>query len=509
MRKLYVLAVIAGLLAPLVAPAPPSVYAGDFDPSGRNRKKPGGGKKPGGTKPGGTKPSGTKPDGAKPDGTKPNGTKPDGTKPDGANTKPGDDKPGDDKGKNPEVLIARYMGIVLNQPAAPFPLQRLAQLYRERDGNLKKLVSELEAKSAGTGDDAWPAKVALAGILKQDGRYDEAIKTYEAAISDKPKESAPLMALAQLEADRGDKKAARGSYEKALALLTQAADVEQTTRTLMQLCLDLKDFDAAKAHHASLVKKAQGSLFVKAELGREMMARQQYELAEGEFRELVKASAGDNRALAPALRDLGSVLAKEKKMSEALETLKKALAIAGSAAGIRAEIHAIMADAYRAEGKLTELVEILEKEQGQDFHRIATLGALYEETGNVDKALAAYRKALAVDGQHVDTRVKIVHLLQTAGQLEEAIKEYEALVRAAPNNPDFVFELCETLIQRGGSPQGAQALEGAGEPRARERRARGRGRLLRAGGGERPGDGGALAARQRRGLRPDLPDRSG
>ena len=46
-------------------------------------------------------------------------------------------------------------------------------------------------------------------------------------------------------------------------------------------------------------------LFVKAELGRELLTRGQFERAEAEFRELVKAAAGDNRALAPALRDLG------------------------------------------------------------------------------------------------------------------------------------------------------------------------------------------------------------
>ncbi len=442
MRKLFLAAIIGAFCAPLVIP--PATAEAQFDPSGRGKKKKppkgGAGAKPGGTNPG-TKPGGTNPGGAKPGGD--------------PSKKPEDD----DKGKSSEALIGRYTAIVLAQPGSPFPLQRLAQLYRERDGNLKKLIEELEKRAAGTGDDAWPAKVALAGVLKQDGKYDEAITAYESAIAAKPKESAPVMALAQLEFDRGDKKAARGHYEKALPLLKEAAEIEQLTRTLMQVCLDLKDVDAARVHHASLVKKSQGSLFVKAELGRELAARQRYDLAEAEFRELVKAASGDNRALAPALRDLGSVLGKQKKMTEAVETLKKALSIAGSAAGIRAEILAIMTDAFRAEGKLPELIEILQKEQGQDFHRLKTLAGLYEETGAVDKALATYKKALSMDSSHVDTRVKIVHLLQTAGQLEEAIKEYEALVKAAPNNPDFVFELCETLIQRGDRPKALRLLK--------------------------------------------------
>src|SRR5262249_25795587 len=163
----------------------------------------------------------------------------------------------------------------------------------------------------------------------------------------------------------------------------------------------------------------------------------------------VKAAAGDNRALAPALRDLGNALAKQRKMAEAMTTLKRALTVAGGAAGVRSEILLIMTDAFRAEGKLPELIALLEAEHAPDFQRLATMGALYEETGDVEKAIATYRKALAQEGKHIDTRLRLVHLFQTAGELDTAIKEYELLIKAAPNNPDFVFELCETLIQRG------------------------------------------------------------
>jgi cellulose synthase operon protein C len=402
---------------------PAFAQAGDFDPSGRGKKKP-----------------------AKPSG--------------GAVVKKPKPKAGDEdtkKGPNNEAQIAKYTKIALDQPGQPFPIQKLSQLYRERDGNLKKLIEEFEKKSKEAGDQ-WAVRVALAGIYKNDGRYDDAIKAYEAAIAEKPKESSAILALAQLKSDRGDKAGARTEYEKALALQKSSADVEQTTRILLALCLDTKDFTAAKKYHDALVKTSQGSLFVKAELGRELMARGHYEKAEAEFRELVKAASGDNRALAPALRDLGASLAKQKKMKEALETLKKALAIAGSAAGVRSEILLIMTDAFRAESKLSELLTILEAEKGQDFQRIVTMGALYEETGDVEKAIATYRKALTMDSRHIDTRVKLVHLLQTAGELEAAIKEYEQLIRSAPSNPDFVFELCETLIQRGDRPKALKLL---------------------------------------------------
>ena len=427
----HVFAACLALAGAAVATLPPHDARADFDPSGRGKKKP---PKPGPSKPGPARPGPAKP-------TKPVG------------------EDGDAKvGPGADALIARYTAIVLSQPSQPFPIQRLAQLYRERDGNLKKLVSDFETRAAAGGPDAWGLRVALAGIYKQDGRPDEAITTYQAAITERPTEASAILALAQLEADQGDKVAARGHFEAARPLLKAPADVEQTTRSLLTLCLDLKDFDAAKRYHDALVKAAGGSLFVKAELGRELLSRGQLERAEAEFREVVKAATGDNRALAPALRDLGQALAKQKKMDEAMATMKRALAVAGPAAGVRAEILLIMTDAFRAEGKLTELITLLEAEKGQDFQRLAMMGALHEETGDVDKAIVTYRKALALDGKHIDTRLRLVHLLQTAGELDTAIKEYEALIKAAPSNPDFVFELCETLIQRGDRPRALKLL---------------------------------------------------
>ena len=366
-----------------------------------------------------------------------------------------------------DALIARYTAIVLNQPSQPFPLQRLAQLYRDRDGNLKKLVLDFEKRAAGTGEDTWAARVALAGVLKQDGQYDAAQKTYQQAIAERPSESSAILALAQLEESRGDKSGAREHLETALKLLRSPAEIEQTTRSLRGLCLDVNDFACAKRYHDALVKTAQGSLVVRAELGRELLARGHLDRAETELRDVAKAAAGDNRTLAPALRDLGRALAQQKKMAEAIATLKRGLAIAGSGAGVRNEILLILTDAFRAENKLPELIGLLEAEKPADYQRLAHIGALYEETGDVNHAIATYRKALGVESKQIDVRLKLVHLLQTAGDLDAAINEYEALIRAAPNNPDFVFELCETLIQRGDRPKALRLL-GELEARARD-----------------------------------------
>lgn len=352
-------------------------------------------------------------------------------------------------GQPQTVLIERYTKIVLQQPGVPFPLQRLAQLYRDKDGNLSGLVKDFEVRAGQSGADQPAATVALAGIYKIDGRSEDAIRTYEKAIALKNNDPVALLALARLLQDRGDTTTARKRYEEALSLQTVPTDKEQTLRTLMTLALDTKDWTGAKAFHQQLVKMQPQSLFVKGELGRELFQRAEYEKAEGEFKDLVNAAAGDNRALAPALKELGKAQAKAHKNTDALATLKKALAAAGQEAAVRAEIYETITEIYRADQQLPVLIKQIEDEHPTDFQRLAILGALYEETGDSAKALQTYTKALAVNPRHIDLRLKMIRVLQSQGELDKAIAEYEALIRAAPNNPQFVFEQCEALMQRG------------------------------------------------------------
>ncbi len=347
------------------------------------------------------------------------------------------------------ALIDRYTRAVLAQPGAPFPLQRLAQLVRERDGKLAAVVTDFERRAAQAGPDQYAASVGLAGLYKMDGRVDDAVATYEKAVALRPADAAALTALARLYEDRGDLAAARARYEAALPLQKAKADEEQTLRTLMALSLDQKDWDAARKFHRQLTALEPTSLFVRGELGRELYDRSEFERAEVELKDVVTAAAGDNRALAPALKDLGRAQAKAHENQEALATLNRALAAAGGMTALRAEIYAVVTEVYRADQKLPDLVKQLEQEHVTDFARLALLGSLYEETGDSVKAIATYRHALAIDPRQIDLRLRMIHLLQEGGDIDAAISEYESLIRAAPNNPTFVFEQCEALMQRG------------------------------------------------------------
>jgi tetratricopeptide (TPR) repeat protein/HEAT repeat protein len=357
-----------------------------------------------------------------------------------------------------DALVARYTALVLGRPGEPFPLERLVELYRQRDGGLDKLIAALEARAANAGPEHYAALVALAGVYRADAQHDRAVETYRRAISEAPHDPVALLALGRLYDALGDKAGARKALEQALPSVTADAEREQLLHSLMGLCLDLSDVDAAKKYHEEIVRRAKGSFFARAELGRELFTRGEYARAEAEFRDVAKAAAGDNRALAPALKDLGQALEKEGKHPEALDVLTRALSAAGGQSGLRREILDAMVDVYRATGGIATLVTLLEKEHAEDFERLVLLGSLYEETGRVDDALTTYKRALT-KRDDIATRQKVVQLLEVRGQLDEAIHEYEALVRAAPRDPEFVFHLAEALIQRGDRPKALRELE--------------------------------------------------
>ena len=422
-------ALVIGLTAPAVA----------FNPAGRSKKpKSGASAKPAAAKPG---PS-TKPGAAAKPGAAGRGK----AVSDAAGS-PEAAPASKVEGPSREALIARYLGIVLAQPGSEFPLDRLTALYRERDGNLEQLITTLSERVA-KDPSPYSALVALGGVYKKDSQPERAIASFEQAIAKDPSNPIGLLALANLHSERGDKPAALARFEQARPLVKDAPTREQVLRTLRGLYLDQKDFARAKQAHELLLAATHGSFFVRAELPRELSARGELARAVTEHEAVVRAAAGDNRVLAPALVDLGRALSQAGRDQEAQATLDRALAISAGESGARRQILEALAEIYRRSERLPALVDRLAKQAG-GVEELKLLAQLYEETGQVEKALATHRKVLARDPKEVGTRLRVVHLLEVRGELELAIAEYDALIKSAPRNPDYVFRLTEALLQRG------------------------------------------------------------
>jgi tetratricopeptide (TPR) repeat protein len=362
------------------------------------------------------------------------------------------------KADDSNALIERYLAILEKDPGADFPLERLAQLYRQRDGNLDALARRFEERSLAGGVEGRRAALTLAGVAVQAGDKARAEALYEKILGEAPGDALAAQKLAQLLADRGDKAGARARLEPTLRAPLPDVVREQTLRSLIAWSLDLSDLETARKHHAELVRLAQNSFFVQAELGRQLMERRQFAPAEAEYRRLVEGARGDSRTLGPALRDLGQALSALGKHDEALKVLDEAERHLGKQSGLRLEVLKLSVEAYRAAERLPELVARLEKQGAADSDQLLLLGGLYEETGQVDRARKTYETALARNPSSIEVRLEVVKLLELSGELEKVIEHYQKLTQIAPQNPDFAFRLAEARLSRGERTEALRVL---------------------------------------------------
>src|SRR5262249_43230206 len=185
----------------------------------------------------------------------------------------------------------------------------------------------------GAGGDRYAALLGLAAVERLEGNPERAIDSYTRASAEQPKNPAAELALAHLFEQRGDSTSARSHFEQELGRSSDPSEDESILRSLRTLALDQRDFTNAARFQRELEQQAKGSFFVRAELGRELLARGENERAIDELKAVVKAAAGDNRVLAPALRDLGMAQARAGRKKDAIATLEQALAASGAAAG--------------------------------------------------------------------------------------------------------------------------------------------------------------------------------
>ena len=350
-----------------------------------------------------------------------------------------------------KALIKRYTAIVLSQPGVAFPLARLAELYRTRDGNLDKLLIDFEKRrrDSQSTSEQYTLTVSLAGLYAEAGREAEAIALYQAGIKAKPTDPIALLALSELHQNKNRPELAVELLEQAVNYLKNATNKELRQRELLELYLGLQRFDDAKRVHKELVKRAKGSYFVRAELGRALLDRQQYQRAEVELRELVKAVRGDYRAQAPALRDLARALLGQGKTTESIQVLERALRTTQKSSGVRRELLQLSVRAHRAAGSLTTLISKLENNTSKDPLKLSLLAGLHEETGQLDRAAKLYQQAIRQRPNDPDIHLKLINLFQLKGDLQSAVAQYSRLVRLSPENPQFVFDWVNALLQLG------------------------------------------------------------
>ncbi len=343
-------------------------------------------------------------------------------------------------------------------------LKRLVGLYR-RHRSIDALVNELREQAQGDRSSGWDAFL-VAQAERERGRLDEASRWLETARgrvrAGRPGPDGSKLSLAQselaLKKAPPDLKGAASHIAGALADL-KAGDAQR--RPLLRRLADLQgqagDHAAAEATLRELLQGASSgdSLALRRELAETLAHAGKPKEALAEWRAL--AQTGDAQRRAEADLHIGELSEATQDDLGALSAYQRALASLSSQHPLRRELLEHLIALQRKRGELPALIAQLEKDRPvatRSFADWELFARLYDERGDSQGAIAAYRQALRKEPHSVDIRRRLIALLERNGAAADVLREYEALIAQIPGDARPYLELAERL-ERAGQRQAA------------------------------------------------------
>ena len=165
-------------------------------------------------------------------------------------------------------------------------------------------------------------------------------------------------------------------------------------------------------------------------LGYARLATEEYAWAREAFDKALGLDPEDEEGLA----GMGEVLLKLGRRNDALSLFERVVAL-----GFR-EDHDLMLQIARSLFRENELeaargfFKVVANTHAQSSEAVAGLGYVAHRLGDEDKALDLLRRALEIDGDHVEARIYLGNVLYDRGEYDDALQEYER------TQPDHHFD---------------------------------------------------------------------
>ncbi|MCK4846460.1 MAG: tetratricopeptide repeat protein [Deltaproteobacteria bacterium] len=148
--------------------------------------------------------------------------------------------------------------------------------------------------------------------------------------------------------------------------------------------------------------------------------------------------------------NLGGLYVLEGRLYEAILRFNEALLLAPG----YSEAHYNLAKALDAYGDMDGAIEHLETAVVLEAHNLKSynyLGILYRKQGRTDEAVGIYRRALELNGDFMAVRYNLVRIYMDGGLWEEAIVEFEEILKRDPNDKVAKAELERAVRARAGA----------------------------------------------------------
>jgi tetratricopeptide (TPR) repeat protein len=329
---------------------------------------------------------------------------------------------------------------------------RLCEIYHAYSLLAPARDCYLNANQLAPQDFRWiylPAK-----LDQQEGRYDDAIRRYRAALALRPDYFAALVNLgniflelnrlddanesfnAALAIDKDNPAAHYGLGQIALSRRSYAEAVEHFQKTLAQVpsanrvhyslamaYRGLRDADKVKTHLAQ-----QGTVGVR--------------VSDPVVERLQDLIAGERLYLSR-----GKVAFEAQRYADAAAEFRKAVAAKPDSVTARVNLGAALSQTGDLDGAVEQFEAALriEPDKANAHYNLAVLLARQNKHA---EAITHLRSALRVEPGDVSARYLLAQELSKSERLDEALAEFSRVVQAAPNNESALLELVKLLHQK-------------------------------------------------------------
>jgi tetratricopeptide (TPR) repeat protein/tRNA A-37 threonylcarbamoyl transferase component Bud32 len=269
------------------------------------------------------------------------------------------------------------------------------------------------------------------------GRLDEAIPFYTAAVALRPESAGARLNLGNALARKGRLNAGLAAFRKAIDLNPDYAEAHCNVGKILW-DMGRQDEGIAALRRALELKpdlpEALGNL------GVAMASKGRLEEAASDFRQAIKLFASRNAAapksdLAEVHNNLGIVLWKGGKFDLAIAEFRLAIALDSDFASAHNSLGQILAEKGQLQEALRSLHQALKLKPNYP-EAFDGLGKALGKKGQFEEAVAAHRRAIALKPDFAEAHCNLGYALGRLDKNEEAIASYR---RAIALRPDFAF----------------------------------------------------------------------
>ncbi len=328
----------------------------------------------------------------------------------------------------------------------------------------------------------------LTSLLEQQGRYSEAIQVFIEALEARPEDPSYMLTMAQLYLKDGDDKSAEAYIEQLRSsdpdnasyiaraymeinlhqraikeleqVLVRRPDMQSERLLLAYLYQDQKQWDQSLTHLAKVPKDSRFYLKAQSSIGFALQQTGRLDEARQVLKQALSLATGD-QDVARLYRNLASACAKSGKFKEGLRLLDDAIRQHPDLTELWEAKAGLLVEAKRGPEAIATLKRVLKKKPN-DPGLLYSLGALYEQLGQVDKSLANMRKLLLLEPNNASAMNFIGYTLADNGrQLDEAERLIRRALLLSPGNGAFTDSLGWVLYRKGDFAQALEMLKRA------------------------------------------------